>query len=65
MKSNATEYIWQQANVLVERQNFLLLSVKRRKLSRFGQVRRHDTLPKAKAKGTVKYNQDSVVSCHT
>ena len=44
--------IWQQVNILARRQE-LLSTIKRCKLSWFGQVCRHDTLPKIIHYGTV------------
>ena len=38
-------YVWQQATVLARYQEFLLPIVKHRKLSWFGHVCQHDTLP--------------------
>ena len=38
--------IWQQVNVLARSQAFLMSTIKRRKLSWFGHVCRHDTLSK-------------------
>ena len=49
----ANEYVWQQVNILAGRQELLLSTAKRRKLSWFGHVCRHDTLPKIILKGTV------------
>ena len=43
---NTNEYAWQQANILAGHQELFLSTVKRRKLSWFGHVCRHDTLPK-------------------
>ena len=44
---------WQQANILAGRQELLLVTVMRRKLSWFGHVCRHDTLPEIMLQGTV------------
>ena len=41
---NANEYVWQQVNILAGRQELLLSTPKRRKLSWFGHVYRHDML---------------------
>ena len=40
-------------NVLAGYQDILLTIIKRRKLSQFGQVCRHDMLPKSRLQGTV------------
>ena len=40
------EYVWQQVDILAGRQELLLSTVERRKLSWFGHVYRHETLPK-------------------
>ena len=40
------EYVWQEVSILAGPQELLLSIVKRRKLSWFGHVCRHDTLPK-------------------
>ena len=46
--------VWLQVNLLAGRHEFLLQTVKRRKLSRFAQIcRRHHTLPKIILQGTV------------
>ena len=45
------EYVWQQVNILAERQEFLLSTVERRKLLWFGHVCRHGTLPKITLQG--------------
>ena len=47
------DYVWQKVNILAGRQELLLSTVKRRKLSWFGHARRHDTLPKIILQGTV------------
>ena len=53
------EYVfWQQVNVLTGRQEFLLSTFKRHKLSWLGHVCRHDTLPKNHTiHGTVEDNR--------
>ena len=48
------EYAWQQVNISAGRQELLLSIAKRRKLSWFGHVCRHDTLPTIILKGTVR-----------
>ena len=59
LKTNATgehktkEYVWQRVNILAGRQQLLQSRVKRRKLSRFGHVCRHDTPSKIILQGTV------------
>ena len=40
------EYVWQQVDILAGRQKLLLSTVNRCKLSWFGHVCGHDTLPK-------------------
>ena len=40
------EYVWQQVIILAGRRGLLLSTVKRRKLSWFSYVCRHDTLSK-------------------
>ena len=47
------EYVWQQVNIQTAHQELLLSTVKRRKLSWFNHVCRHDTLPKIIRQGTV------------
>ena len=47
------EYLWQQVSILTGRQELLLSNIKRRKLSCFGHVYRHDALPKIHIHGTV------------
>ena len=47
------EYVWQQVSVLAGRQEFLLSTVKCRRLLWFGHVCRHDTSPKIIPQGTV------------
>ena len=47
------EYVWQQVSILAGPQELLLSTVKRRKLSWFGHVCRHDTLPKIILQGSV------------
>ena len=47
------EYVWQQVDILVRRQELLLSTFKRRRLSWFGHVCRHATLPKIILQGTV------------
>jgi hypothetical protein len=47
------EYVWQQVSILAGPQELLLSTVKRRKLSWFGHVCRHDALPKIILQGTV------------
>jgi hypothetical protein len=47
------EYVWQQVSILAGPQELLLSTVKRRKLSWFGHVCRHDTLPKIILDGPV------------
>ena len=47
------EYVWQQVSVLPGPQELLLSTVERRKLSWFGHVCRHDTLPKVILQGSV------------
>ena len=49
----ANEYVWQRINILAGRQELLLLTVKRRKLSWFDHVCHHDTLLKVILQGTV------------
>ena len=39
------EYVWQLVDILARRQELLLSTVKRRKLSWLGHVCRHNTLP--------------------
>ena len=46
-------YAWQLANILGGRQELLLSTVQCRKLSWFGHVCRHDTLPMTILQGTV------------
>ena len=40
------EYVWELVNIRVGRQEVLLSTVERHKLSWFGHVCRHDTLPR-------------------
>ena len=47
------DYVWQQVSILAGPQEHLLSTVKRRKLSWFGHVCRHDTLPNIILQGTV------------
>ena len=47
------EYVWRQVNIPAERQELLMSTVKDRKLSWFGHVCSHDTLPKFILQGTV------------
>ena len=47
------EYAWPQISILAGCQELLLETVKCRKLSWFGHVRRHDMLPKVILQGTV------------
>jgi len=47
------DYVWQRVNILAGRQEFLLSTVKRRKLSWFGHVCRHNTLSKIILQGNV------------
>ena len=47
------EYVWQQADILVGRQELLLPTVNRRKLSWFSHVCRHYTVPKIILQGTM------------
>ena len=47
------EYVWQQVIILAGRQELLLSVVKRRKLSWFGHVFRHDALQKMILQGSV------------
>ena len=49
----ADEYEWQQVNILTGRQELLLSTLNPCKLSWFGHVYRHDTLPKIILRGTV------------
>ena len=51
------EYIWQQVDILAGRQELSLSTVKRRKLSWFGHVRRLDTLANIVPQGTVGGNR--------
>ena len=51
------EYVWQQVNILAGQQELFLSTVNRRKLSWFGHVCRHDTLPKIILQGTVNGNR--------
>ena len=44
-EQQTNEYVLQHANDLAEGQEFLLSTVRHRKLSWFGHVCRHDTLP--------------------
>ena len=48
-----TDYVWQQVSILAGPQEFLLSTVKRRKLSWLGHVCRHDTLPKIILQGSM------------
>ena len=50
---NTNEYVWQQVSVLTGHHDLLLSTVKYRKLSLFGRVSRHDTLPTIILQGTV------------
>ena len=54
-----TIIICQEINILTGRQYFLLAAVKRRKLSWFGHVYRHDKLPKVIRQGTVEGSRRS------
>ena len=47
------EYVWKKVNILARHQKLLLSTIKRRKLSWFGHVCRHDMLPKIILQGTV------------
>ena len=47
------EKVWEQVSILAGPQELLLSTVKRRKLSWFGRLGRHDTLPKFMLQGTV------------
>ena len=46
-------YVWQQVDIHVGRQEILPLTVKRRKLSWFGHVCRHNAMPKTILDGPV------------
>ena len=46
------DYVWQQVSILGGPQQLLLSTVKRPKLSWFGPVCRHDTLPKIILQGS-------------
>ena len=50
---NTNEYVWKRVISLAQRQELLLSTAKRRKLSWFGHVCRHDTLPKIIIRGKV------------
>ena len=45
-ENHTNEYVWRQVNFLVGREERLLSTVGRRKLSWFGHVCRHDSMPK-------------------
>ena len=47
------EYVWQPVSVLAGRQELLLSTVKRGKLSWFGHVCHHDTLTKIILQGSL------------
>ena len=47
IEHKTNEYVWQLVNILAGHQELLLSAVKGRKLSWFGHVCRHDTLPKS------------------
>ena len=47
------EYVCQQVDILAGRQKLSLPTVKRRKLSRYGHVCHHDSLPNIMLPGTV------------
>ena len=53
-RAQLNEFIQQQIDVLAGRQEFLLSTVKRRKISWFGHVCKYDMLPKTKLQTTVK-----------
>ena len=52
-KHKTNEYVWQHVDILAGRQELLLSTISRRKLSWFGHVCHLDTLPKIILQGTV------------